>query len=414
MNPWTANFLQLGISLGLGLLVGLQRERAASRLAGMRTFPLVTLLGTLCAMLAQSFGGWVLAAGLVSLAALIVVGNLLEMREGPADPGLTTEVALLLMFSVGAYLIMGTREVAIAIGGGVAVLLQFKGSLHGLVRKLGDDDLTAIMRFVLISLVILPALPNRAFGPYSALNPREIWLMVVLIVGISLAGYIIYKFFGEQAGIVVGGALGGLISSTATTVSYARRTRSDPVGSRAAAIVIIAASTVAFGRILLEIALVAPSFFPKAFPQIFALLLLMTLVGSSVWFWGRNEPTAMPTQENPSELKSALGFAAIYAIVVFAVAVAKEHFGELGLYAVAALSGLTDMDAITLSTAQMVRSSRLDADYGWRVIVLASLANLMFKSLIVVALGKRQLYRRVVPLFGLVLMGGMSLLWLWP
>ena len=130
----------------MGLLVGLQRERAESRLAGMRTFPLVTLLGALCSMLAQPFGGWILAAGFVALAALIVLGNLLEMREGAADPGLTTEVALLLMFAVGAYLMVGIKEVAIAISGGLAVLLQFKGSLHGIARKLGDDDLKAIMR----------------------------------------------------------------------------------------------------------------------------------------------------------------------------------------------------------------------------------------------------------------------------
>jgi uncharacterized membrane protein (DUF4010 family) len=201
-------------------------------------------------MLSQSFGGWILAAGFVSLTALVVLGNLLEMREGAADPGLTTEVALLLMFGVGAYLMVGIKEVAIAIGGGLAVLLQFKGSLHGIARKLGDDDLSdhALCPHL---LVILPALPNRAFGPYSALNPREIWLMVVLIVGISLAGYIIYKFFGERAGIVMGGVLGGLISSTATTVSCQTICHA-PASSRAAAVVITIASTIAFGRVLLK------------------------------------------------------------------------------------------------------------------------------------------------------------------
>src|SRR4030095_206782 len=136
-----SNFQLLGIALGLGLLVGLERDRAASRLAGMRTFPLVTLFGALCSVLSQSFGGWILAAGFVSLVALVVLGKLREMREGAADPGLTTEVALLLMFGVGAYLMVGIKEMAIAIGGGLAVLLQFKGSLHGIARKLGDDDL---------------------------------------------------------------------------------------------------------------------------------------------------------------------------------------------------------------------------------------------------------------------------------
>jgi uncharacterized membrane protein (DUF4010 family) len=304
--------------------------------------------------------------------------------------------------------------VAVAIGGGLAVLLQFKGSLHGIARKLGDDDLKAIMRFVLISLVILPALPNRTFGLYSALNPREIWLMVVLIVGISLAGYIIYKFFGERAGIVMGGILGGLISSTATTVSHARRSANAPASSRAAAVVITIASTIAFGRVLLEIGVVAPSFLPTALLPISLLMVLQAALAAGMWFLGRNQPTEMPAQENPSEMKSALGFAALYAIVVFAVAAAKQHFGQRGLYAVALLSGLTDMDAITLSTAQLVSAARLDADHGWRVIVLASLANLLFKSVIVMALGQRQLRSRIVPLFGLVLLVGASILLLWP
>ncbi len=299
MMDLTSSFQQLGIALGLGLLVGLQRERAASRLAGMRTFPLVTVLGTLCSMLSQGFGGWILGAGFVALAAFAILGNLVELRQGEADPGLTTEVALLLMFAVGAYLVVGIKEVAIAVGGGVAVLLQFKGPLHVVARKLGDADLTAIMRFALISLVILPALPNRAYGPYAVLNPREIWLMVVLIVGISLAGYIVYRFFGEQAGIVTGGILGGLISSTATTVSYARRTSTSPASNRAAAVVIIVASTIVFGRILLEIGLVAPSFLPAAFPPIALLMVLQASLAGGMWLWSRNEATEMPDPGEP-------------------------------------------------------------------------------------------------------------------
>jgi uncharacterized membrane protein (DUF4010 family) len=221
-------FQQLGIALGLGLLVGLQRESVASRLAGLRTFSLVTLFGSICALLATMFGGWVIAAGLIGLAGLILAGKYSDAQAGTPDPGLTTEVAILLMFGVGAYLIVGHRTVAIAIGGGAAVLLHFKGQLHGAVERLSDKDIRAIMQFALISLVILPVLPNQAYGPYAVLNPRNIWWMVVLIVGISLSGYIVYKFFGEKVGLLIGGVLGGLISSTATTVSYSRRTAHDP------------------------------------------------------------------------------------------------------------------------------------------------------------------------------------------
>jgi uncharacterized membrane protein (DUF4010 family) len=237
-------FQQLGIALGLGLLVGLQRESAASPLAGVRTFPLVTVLGTVCGLLSQAFGGWILAAGIIALSAIIFIGKIIEMSKGHLDPGVTTEVALLLMFAVGAYLVVGDRAVAIAIGGGAAVLLHFKGELHGIVARLGANDLKAIMQFALISLVILPVLPNRTYGPFAVLNPRNIWWMVVLIVGISLGGYIVYKFLGQRAGIVLGGVLGGMVAGAATTVSYAKRAAAAPGVIGPAAIVITIASAV--------------------------------------------------------------------------------------------------------------------------------------------------------------------------
>ena len=201
MNDLTSVFMNLGIALGLGLLVGLQREHAgASRLAGIRTVPLVTVLGTVCGILSQSFGGWIVALGLLSIAALIVSGNIVESMGGGADPGLTTEVAMVLMYAVGAYLTIGSREVAVTIGGGVAVLLQWKMLLHQTTTRLGENDLKLIMQFVLLSMVILPVLPNQAYGPFQVLNPHLIWLMVVLIVGINVGGYIAYKFLGETAG----------------------------------------------------------------------------------------------------------------------------------------------------------------------------------------------------------------------
>src|SRR3989442_1630418 len=186
-------FYHLGISLGLGLLVGLQRERSDSRLAGFRTFPLITILGTVSSLLSLTFGGWIVALGLVALAGIIIAGNLAAQKTGEVDPGLTTEAAMLLMYCVGAYLPVGHAAVAVALGGGVAVLLHLKPQMHSLAVKIGDQDFTAIMQFVVITLVILPVLPNRTFGPYQVWNPHKIWLLVVLIVGISLAGYVVYK-----------------------------------------------------------------------------------------------------------------------------------------------------------------------------------------------------------------------------
>ncbi len=404
-------FQQLGISLGLGLLVGLQRESVASRLAGVRTFPLVTLFGSVCALLATSFGGWVIAAGVTALAVLIFVGKSAEAATGtPPDPGLTTEAALLLMFGVGAYLISGQRPVAIAIGGVAAALLHFKGQLHDAVARLSDNDLKAIMQFALISLVILPVLPNRTYGPYDVLNPRNIWLMVTLIVGISLSGYIVYKFLGEKAGLLLGGVLGGLISSTATTVSYSRRAATAPDSARPAAIVIIIASAIVFARLMLEIATVAPAFIPVAVWPLAAMMTIIALFAGAMWFLDRNGAEQMPAQENPSELRSALLFGVFYAVILLAVAFAKDRYGSGGLYFVAGLSGLTDVDAITLSTSQLVNLGRISPDHGWRVILVATMSNLVFKAVAVATLGHRRLFFRVGVCYGLVLLAGVLML----
>jgi len=412
--PASELFQQLGIAVLLGLLVGMQREHAASGMAGMRTFALITVLGTVSAVLAILFGGWVVAAGMLGIVAVLTVARLLEVRQGRADVGTTTDVAMLLMFAVGAFLVVGPMEVAIAIGGGVAVLLQFKGELHGFVEKLGDDDLKAIMQFVLITCIILPVLPNRTYGPFDVLNPYEVWLMVVLIVGMSLGGYIIYKFFGRDAGILLGGLLGGAISSTATTVSYSRLARRDPLGVRTATIVVMIASTVVYVRVLVEVAVISRKFLEVVAAPIGILMALTLVPALGAWFRVRRSPTQMPEQKNPTQLKSAFVFGLMYAVVLFALAAAKKYFGEEGLFLVAGLSGLTDMDAITLSTARMSLDDPSVFADGWRLIVVAALANLIFKLGIAGALGGRLLFWQTTRLFLIPLAGGVVLLLFWP
>ena len=290
------------------------------------------------------------------------------------------------------------------------MLLHFKGELHGIVARLGASDLRAVMQFALISLVILPVLPNRTYGPFAVLNPRSIWWMVVLIVGISLGGYIAYKFLGQRAGIVLGGIFGGMVSSTATTVSYAKRAAASSGAVGPAAIVITIASAVVFARMLLEIATVAPSFLPAAAPWLMALLILSVVGAFGLWLRSGKDHEEMPEQENPSELKSALLFGLIYAVVLFVVAAVKERYGNRGLYMVAGLSGLTDVDAITLSTAQLFNAGRLNAEDGWRLIVIAAVSNLIFKAGAVAALGRRRLFVRILPAYGIVIAAGILML----
>jgi uncharacterized membrane protein (DUF4010 family) len=286
--------------------------------------------------------------------------------------------------------------------------------LHGIVARLGENDLKGIMQFTLISLVILPVLPNHAYGPYAVLNPRNIWWMVVLIVGISLGGYIVYKFLGQRAGIVLGGILGGMISSTATTVSYARSTKESPRSAGLAAIVIMIASTIVFARLLVEIATVAPAFLSVAGPPLVVLLATMATLSAVLWLVSNKEKHEMPAQGNPTELRSALLFGLIYAVVLFAVAAVRERFGSGWLYVVAAVSGLTDVDAITLSTSQLVNAGRLSTETGWKVIVLAALANLIFKAGAVAALGHRQLLGKIASAYAVALAVGLAILVFWP
>ena len=406
-------FETLGIALGIGLLVGLQRERQMSSIAGIRTFPLITLFGSLSTMLADAFSGWVLASGVIAVSMMLLVANLLKSKMGKLDPGLTTEMAVLVMFAVGAMLTKGYTAPAIAVGGVVAILLQWKNSLSNFAGRMSEDDFTAVIQLVLIGLVILPILPNRTYGWYDVLNPYKIWLMVVLISGISLIAYIAYKLLGARAGAILGGMLGGLISSTATTVSYSRQTKGSPDTAPMAASVILIASTIVIGRILLEIGIVAPEFLLTAAPPLGVIMALMAVL--CVVYFVRTGQVNIdnPTHDNPAQLKVAIIFGALYVIVLLGVAAAKAHFGTGGMYLVAALSGLTDMDAITLSTAELVKKGYVTADVGWRVILLAALSNLVFKGGVVALLGGSRLLRLVSVPFVITLIGG-GLLLFWP
>ncbi len=404
----------LGISLGLGLLVGLQREWQDEPVAGVRTFALITLLGTVIAMLADTMGGWVLAAGIIGVVGTVAVGTTISARKGKAKAGITTEIATVLMFGIGALLVVAPWSVAVALGGAVAVLLQWKQPLHRLIDQLGDKEVRAIMQFALISLVILPVLPDETFGPLDVWNPRNIWWMVVLITGISLGAYIAFKAFGEHVGMVLGGLLGGFISSTATTVSFSRRAHARSATVLPAAFVIILASTVMYARVLVEITVVAPQHLQQMVWPIAILAAASIVMVGIVWFLARRTSTEFAEPENPTELKSALFFGAMYAVVLLGVAAAEEYFGQRGIYAVALLSGLTDMDAITLSSARMVADGRVAADTAWRAIILAALSNLTFKLGMILVLAGVRLARWMAAFLLISAMVSAALMLFWP
>lgn len=407
-------FQRLGLATALGLLIGLQREHAGTNLAGIRSFPLVTIFGGLCALLGVTYGGWLVGAGLFAVGAVLVVGNFKQRPEVRDGAGITTEIAALIMYALGAYLMQGVIEVAVVIAGALAVLLHLKSQMHAFVKRIEGKDIRAVMQFVLISLVILPLLPDRAYGPYGVLNPRNIWWMVVLIVGVQLAGYVLYRLVGQSVGTLLGGVVGGLVSSTATTVAYARQAHGVPAAAPLAATVIMLASTVSLIRVLVVAALVAPMAVSAiGIPLGVMIAVLVTLSLVQLLLVGR-APVQLPATDNPAELKPALFFGGLYALVTIGIAAAQDWFGNSGLYAVAVISGLTDMDAVTLSSTRMLAQGQLAADTAWRLILVAALANLVFKGGSAFVLGGKTLGLRVLFLFGLALMAGLALLWLWP
>jgi uncharacterized membrane protein (DUF4010 family) len=404
----------LSLALGLGLLIGLQRERVGAEFGGIRTFPLIALLGTLCGWLAGIWGGFVLAAGFLGVAGVALVANLRTLSSEHPTGGQTTEVAALLTFATGALLTTDYRAAGIVVGGLTAVLLHLKTPMHAFAGRLNERDVDAIMRFAIVSLIVLPLLPDAEFGPYRVLNPREIWLIVVLIVGIGLAGYVSYRLFGARGGSVLSGILGGLVSSTATTVAYARRVRESAEATPLAALVIVIASAVAGGRVLVEAAVVAPGVLPEIVPPLAAFFALMVLVSALMLRWARHRDSTMPEQSNPAEFHSALVFGAIYALITLATAAAKDYLGNRALFALAFVSGFVDVDAITLSTARLAASKRLDTSTAWRVILIAALTNLLFKAAVAWALGSKRLLLRMAIPFAAILAGGLVLLFIWP
>jgi uncharacterized membrane protein (DUF4010 family) len=394
------------ISIGIGLLIGLERERQSDPKAGLRTFALVGLLGCLCALLAQTTdNGWILAAGLLASAAMMIAAHVADPLES-GDPGTTSVVALMVCYALGAMVWFGDASTAVMLAIATTVLLYFKAELHGISRSLTHVDLMSILQFGVLALVILPILPDRDFGPYDALNPHNIWWMVVLISGVSLAGYAALRLTGAQHGAALIGLFGGLVSSTATTMIFARHARAHADLARTAMVVILLANIVVMVRLGVVSFVVAPDIVGPLFGVLGGGIALG--VGATLWGWRQLEGSdalPMPQVTNPTEIRTALGFGALYALILVLSAWLQDVAGNRGLYLLALASGLTDVDAITLSSLRMFGMAKLDAAQTVTAITLATLANLAFKTGLVVVIGGPALARRTLPGLAAVAVG---------
>ena len=393
-------------SLAIGLLIGLERERNPSARAGLRTFALVALFGTLIALLAAKLDSpWLLVAGLLAVAGMIITAYIRNTRE-ENDPGTTTVIALLICYGLGVMVWYGLAELAVMLAIGTTALLYFKPELRGISQKLTRRDLVAVLQFSVLTFIVLPILPDQDFGPYGAFNPHHAWLMVVLISGISLAGYVALHLVGTRYGAPLLGFLGGLASSTATTLIYAKHGKSNPIMLNLAALVIVIASMVVLLRLLVVSAVVAYGALPGLLPVLAGGLLFGLMV--ALYNWRKMSHATelyVPETSNPAELHTAVGFGLLYVIVLLGAAWMADIAGNQGLYALALVSGLTDVDAITLSSLRLFNLGQFSEQQTITAITLAFIANLVFKFGMVVFIGGWSLARHVAAGFAAMVCG---------
>lgn len=407
LPPELATLPRYVVALAIGLLMGLERERNPAAKAGLRTFALTALLGVLTPHLAAESGEpWLIAAGLLLVGGMIIAAYLRTPQEADGDPGTTTVAALILCYGLGVLVWHDELQLAVMLGIAATMLLYFKPELRGLSQKLSRRDLLSVLQFAVLALIILPLLPNENYGPYGALNPYQIWWMVVLIAGVSLAGYAALRLVGQERGAAMLGVLGGLVSSTATTLSFARHARASAAMIPVAVTVIVVANLVVLVRLGVLAAIVAPGVLKALVPILFGGLLAGGL--AAAYGTRRLRPQGeLPelAMGNPTELRTALGFGLMYGVVLLASAWLSDRLGALGMYAVAIVSALTDVDAITLSSLRLYELDKLPVATLANVITLAVLSNLAFKSALTLAIGGPPTARHVLAGFGATAFG---------
>ncbi len=432
-----ADVMPFAIALALGALIGLERERSARREprrrfarnwpgrsagraaggspslpGGIRTFPLIGVLGCSAAWLGERLGVEVLVAVLAAFALLTVAVYAITSLAG--DVGMTTEVAALLTFVFGAMVYHEHALLASALAVTTTVLLSLREPLHAWAGKIETEDLYAALKLAVVSVIVLPLLPDQSYGPegYRIYNPFRIWLLVVFIAALGFLGYVGIKLFGPHRGILAGGGLGGLVSSTAATLSFAGRSKEQPELSPMFALAIVIAWMTMFARVLIEVAVVNADLLPLLIIPV-AAALVVGAAGGAYWFLRarRAGPPPEVKYRNPFSLTSALKFGLLFLAVLTVARAAQVWFADAGLMLAAALSGLVDVDAMTLSVARLSRTGELAPETANRAICVVLASNTLVKAGLAAALGAPALRRTLWPLgAAMLLAGGIALL----
>lgn len=414
-------FLRFGSAILIGILIGLQREYAygarepGGLFAGARTFALMALFGASAALLADILATpWVFIA-LVLLAGILVGVAYFITASERDEIGLTSEVAALLTILIGGICYYHSIEFGAALGVVITVLLAVKWELKKLIDIITREDVYATLQFAVITAIVLPVLPNRTFGPppINVLNPYQVWEMVVFISGINFLGYILIKIAGPRRGLGISGILGGLASSTATTMGFSQRSKAEKGLERPFAVAVITSWVIMFVRIIVEVAVVNRQLLPLVWPAMVAMGGAGLVYAIYMFF----SQSAMDEEEmrisNPFELWTAIKFGLIYALVLLLTNAAELYIGQRGIYLTSFLAGLADVDAITLSISDLTRiGGSIPLVTGKIGIVLAAISNTASKGVLVFILGSKELSRKVLPAILLILVIGLGFIFI--
>jgi uncharacterized membrane protein (DUF4010 family) len=414
--PPTLPLVEFGIAFLIGALVGIDRERKKSseqidEVGGLRTFILLAEAGAISAWLSRELdSAWPLAVGALIVGALVVAGYLNVTRAHEDALGITTEVAAIVVFLLGGLVVFGYRDLAIVLAITTSALLAYKRPLHGLVERLSQEDVFAGLKLLIATFIVLPILPNQTVDPWGAINPYRMWWLVVLISGLSLAGYVASRWLGPRRGTALTGFFGGLASSTAVTVALSKRSvdgDTSPSLADGLAAGLLISWTVMFARIAIEVAVVNAELLWAVVIPIAIMGVVAAIAGGILYLRSRHEAHVNAEEvplKNPFSLTSALKFALFFTLVQLAVKLAQTYFPSQSFYAVAALAGLTDVDAITLSMAEYARLG--NTQIAATSIVIAAIVNTLVKCGLVLVMGARRLALRIMVATGIVLLTG--------
>ncbi|MCG8686167.1 MAG: DUF4010 domain-containing protein [Desulfobacterales bacterium] len=496
-DPIFEQIMNFGLATLVGFVLGLERDMAGSENphAGTRDFILITLIGAVSGYLSQHFNSpWIIVGGFLGVLSFLLSGYWIHRER---DTGITTEVAVILTFFLGVLVVIGFKEMAIAIAIVILVILSQKKAIQSFTDKVQRYELQAAIKFLVITFIILPVFPNQPLSDYMkttfgvvqsynsssneltieqdyissvnsgdvvilykssgerlgsytiksyekkiasgvfqkdgeylpsngdlleksvdiiwlynilrALNPYKIWLIVVLVSFISLVGYIAVKILGPGAGIGLTGFIGGLASSTVTTVSFAKRSLESPAFNRSFAVAILLASAIMFPRLLLEIAIVNPEMVKNIFLPIF--IMGVTGIILALYFslkTKKRNPENMASMqlENPFCLKSAITFGAIFSTILVLTRLATVYLGDQWLPIVSIVSGLVDVDAIAFSLSDAQKAGIISMDWASLNLVIGAISNTLVKLFYVFTLGDRRLFRQLAISFIIVCVSG--------